>query len=532
MRKKLTFKLCLVLGTAFMLFAQGCKKDKPDLSVKGIALSKTALTLKPAVTETLTFTIFPENASNKNVRWSTSDSTIATVNASGLITAIKPGNATITVTTEEANEKANCSVTVSQNDAKTVNGDVEGTWAKYSVINVAGHIRVPAGKTLTIEEGVEVIISTGGQDANNTKIEWIVNGNLYINGIAGSPVLISVPGADRTAANTFKRLWGGIIGSATCEEILINNAIIEYTGAVTTTTSPSAVAGLFKAGGGEGMVAFNTNNPSGRYVIQNTIFRSTGEDAIYVQGGSCIFTNNTFYAIGEAGGEAINVKAGCKVDAAYNLMYGVNTNGFKLSNSGASATRSQAQINAYNNTLVNTGWRRDPNSPKGGSIWGEKGALLNVYNNLVVNAMFRAKAPKFGVNATDGPDLNSKINNNFYAAGPQQSSVPQHIANGTITGYDGFKPGVKDAVYGANDISGTDVGDKDPKFVNFPFTTNPLLDYTFNSSWDFHLLTGSPALTGAKADFIPYFNATGITVNNKVFKSPLPSVFFGALGTK
>lgn len=529
--KQATFRFLLAI-TALCMLAQGCKKDKIDLSVKGVAVSKATVTLKPGQTEKLTYTIFPDNASNKNVRWTSSDESIATVDATGLITAIKPGSSTITVTTEEGNETATCAVTVTQNDAKTVSGNIEGVWAKYSVIYVTGHLKIPAGKTLTIEEGVEVIVSTGGQDANNTKIEWIVDGNLYIQGTAGAPVLISVPAAERTAANTFHRLWGGIIGSAACPEILIDNAVIEYTGAITTATSPSVVEGLFKAGGGEGMVAFNTNNPSGRYVIQNTTFRSTGEDAIYIQGGSCIFTNNTFYAVGEAGGEAINVKAGCKVDAAYNLMYSVNTNAFKLSNSGASATRSQAQIYAYNNTIVNTGWRRDPNAPKGGSIWGEKGALINVYNNLVVNSMFRSKAPSWGVNATDGPDLNSKMNYNFYAAGTQQSTVPQHVTNGTATGYDGFKTGVRDAVYGANDISGTASGDKDPKFVNFPFSTNPLLSYTFTSSWDFHLQAGSPALTGAKTDFTPYFASTGVTVNNKTYKSPLPAAYFGAFGSR
>lgn len=530
MKKQLTFNLFLVLGAIMAMVGQGCKKEA-DTSVKGVSVSKTSLTLKPGKTETLSYTIFPDNAVNKNVTWSTSDATIATVDANGLVTAIKPGNAVVTVTTKEGNEKATCSVTVTLNDPITVSGNIEGTWAKYSVITITDHVRVPAGKTLTIEEGVEVQISpNGGQDANHSKIEWLVDGKLYIQGTKSAPILISVPPAQRTTANTFARLWGGIIGSTTCSEILIDNATIEYTGGITTATSPSVVAGLFKAGGGEGMVAFNTNNPTGNYVIQNTTFRSTGEDAIYVQGGSCIFTNNTFYAVGEAGGEAINVKAGCKVDAAYNVIYSANTNAFKLSNSGASASRPQAQINAYNNTIINAGWRRDPNAPKGGSIWGEKGVLINVYNNLIVNAMFRTKAPKWGINATDGPDLNSKIDYNFYAAGTQQSSVPQHITNGTVTGYDGFKTGVADAVYSAHDISGTAVGDKDPKFVNFPFNTNPLLSFAFDASWNFHLQAGSPALTGAKTDFVPYFSSTGVTVNGTTYKSPLPAAYFGAFG--
>jgi hypothetical protein len=532
--KKKNMKKKTVLGmiilVASILFT-ACKEENEDLSVKGITLSQTALNLRPGGSETLAFTIFPGNAADQNVAWASSDETVATVSETGLVTAGKPGSATVTVTARDGGEQASCAVTVSLSDPITVTGNVDGVWSKYSVIQVRGHINVPAGKTLTIEEGVEVIVATNGQDANNTKIELIVNGNLYCYGTEEAPVTFTVPASERTAANTFNRLWGGIIGSGTCAEIAFEHVLVEYTGAVTTATSPSVTAGLFKAGGGEGMVAFNTNNPSGRYVITHSTFRCTGEDAIYVQGGNCIFINNRFYACGEAGGEAINVKAGCKVDAAGNLMYSPNTNGFKLSNSGADGgARFQAQINAYNNTIVNSGWRRDPNKPKGGSVWAESGCLVNVYNNLIVNCMFGAKAPKFGQDATDGPDLNSKIDYNFYASGTAQSSVSQHIANGTLTAYDGFKNGVEDVVYGAHDRRGATAGDNDPRFVNFPFAGNPLLAYTFDDSWDFRLQAGSPALSGANTAFNPYFSASGVTVNGKQYKSPAPAAYFGAFG--
>ncbi|MCD8078954.1 MAG: Ig-like domain-containing protein, partial [Bacteroides sp.] len=465
--------------------------------------------------------------------WQSSDEEVATVSSQGLVTAIKPGSAIITAVSEEGGETSTCSVTVSLNDPVSVSGEVSGTWEKYTVVHVTGHLYIPAGKSLTIEEGVEVIISTAGQDANDTKIEIIVRGNLYAQGTEEAPILISVPAGERTAANAFARLWGGIIGSETCEEILLDHVIVEYTGAVTTLSSPSVTGGLFKPAGGEGMVAFNTNNPSGKYVIRNSVFRNCGEDAIYVQGGSCIFAYNTFYAVGEAGGEAINVKAGCKVDAAFNLVYSANTNALKLSNAGADGgERFQAQIHGYNNTVVNTGWRRDPSKPKGGCIWGEAGCLIHIYNNLMVNCMFGAKAPGFGVDATEGPDLNSKIDYNFYASGTQESTVPQHIANGTVTAYDGFKPNVQDVVYGAYDKAGTAAGDNDPLFANFPFNSNPLLSYAYDASWDFHLEAGSPALNGANTDFNPYFASTGITVNGKTYTSPKPASYFGAFGQK
>jgi len=528
MKRNFVISAVIILLAAFFT---GCEDNSEDLSVKGITLSQPSINLKPGNTEALSVTFFPENAANKNVTWETSDETVASVNAQGVVTAIKPGNAIITAISNDGGERATCSISISYNEPVNVKGDVQGVWEKYSIINVTGHLNIPEGKTLTIEEGVEIIVSSAGQDENNTKIEIIVNGNLYCYGTAENPVTFTVPANERTVQNTFTRLWGGVIGSVTCEAIVFDNVLIEYTGAVTTRTSPSVVGGLFKPAGGEGMVAFNTNNPSGKYVIINSVFRNTGEDAIYVQGGNCIFANNLFYAVGEAGGEAINVKAGCKVDAAFNVMYSANTNALKFSNSGADdGARYQAQINGYNNTVINTGWRRDPNKPKGGSVWGEAGCLINIYNNLFVNCMFASKAPGFGVDATEGPDLNSKVDYNFYTSGTAQSAIPQHIANGTITAYDGFKAGVNDVIYGNNDKRGNAAGDLDPKFVNFPFLTNPLLSYSFDESWNFHLQAGSPALTGAKTDFTPYYSTTGITIDGKTYKSPAPAAYFGAFG--
>ncbi len=520
-------RLLFMLFAATSLLLSSCKKEE-DLSVKGITLNKTSITLKPGVEETLLVNIFPVNALNQEVTWSSSNDNIATVTSEGKITAIKPGNATISAITLENSQTATCEVTVTLNDPITVSGNVEGTWPKYSVVSVTGHLNIPEGKSLTIEEGVEVIVSDGTVDANGTKIEIIVNGKLYSKGTTEAPVLFSVNASKRITTNAFERLWGGIIGSTTCSEILLHYTIIEYTGAITTLSSPSVVNGLFKPAGGEGMVAFNTNNPAGKYVIQNCTFRYTGEDAIYVQGGDCIFSNNLFYANGETGGEAINVKAGCKVDAAFNIMYSPNTNGLKLSSSGQSPTRLQALITGYNNTIINSGWRRDPNKPKGGSVWLETGALVKIYNNLIVNSMFAVRQDSKKL-----PDANSIVDYNFYASGTQQSTVSQHIANGTVTAYDGFKPGVIDIVIGVNDKVGASTGANDPKFENFPFLTNPLLSWdNFSTSWDFHLKSDSPALTGATTNFERHFGTTGIIIDGVTYKSPAPAVYYGAFGTK
>ncbi len=87
-------------------------------SVSGIALEKESLSLEQGETEIITATVFPENAFNKNVRWISSSSSVASVRPAGgmgsIISAINPGAATITAMTEEGNYLATCRVTVEQ----------------------------------------------------------------------------------------------------------------------------------------------------------------------------------------------------------------------------------------------------------------------------------------------------------------------------------------------------------------------------------------------------------------------------------
>lgn len=61
----------------------------------------------------LTATIFPANASKRNVTWSTNNASVATVDQTGKVTAVANGTATITVTTEDGNKTATATITVS-----------------------------------------------------------------------------------------------------------------------------------------------------------------------------------------------------------------------------------------------------------------------------------------------------------------------------------------------------------------------------------------------------------------------------------
>ena len=85
------------------------------VSVTGVELSKTTLSLVEGGKTTLTATVKPDNATDKVVSWSSSDESVATVSADGEVTAVKEGTATITVTTRDGNKTATCAVTVTNN---------------------------------------------------------------------------------------------------------------------------------------------------------------------------------------------------------------------------------------------------------------------------------------------------------------------------------------------------------------------------------------------------------------------------------
>lgn len=82
-----------------------------DVHPTAVSLSQTTKTIEAGQSFTLIPTITPSNATNQNVTWSTSNSSVATVN-NGVVTGVGAGSATITVTTVDGNKTATCSVTV------------------------------------------------------------------------------------------------------------------------------------------------------------------------------------------------------------------------------------------------------------------------------------------------------------------------------------------------------------------------------------------------------------------------------------
>lgn len=85
---------------------------KGSVAVTGVTISDATATITIGSTKTLTATVAPEDATNKSVRWTSSDDAIASVDDEGVVTAVAAGSATITVTTVDGNFTATCAVTV------------------------------------------------------------------------------------------------------------------------------------------------------------------------------------------------------------------------------------------------------------------------------------------------------------------------------------------------------------------------------------------------------------------------------------
>ena len=81
------------------------------IAVTSVSLSSNSETIKVGKTVTLTPTISPSNATNKNVTWTSSDTSVATVSG-GTVTGVAAGTTIITVKTVDGNKTATCTVVV------------------------------------------------------------------------------------------------------------------------------------------------------------------------------------------------------------------------------------------------------------------------------------------------------------------------------------------------------------------------------------------------------------------------------------
>ena len=133
--------------------------ETTQTAVTGVKVDKADATLTVGQTVELNATVEPSNATNKNVTWSSSDESVATVsvtNGKAIVTAKKLGTADITVTTEDGKFKAVSKITVSATAAPS--GSIIAPTSAYS------------GKELKIQVGMNSV--TQGVYAQDLSVEF------------------------------------------------------------------------------------------------------------------------------------------------------------------------------------------------------------------------------------------------------------------------------------------------------------------------------------------------------------------------
>ncbi|MFA5443275.1 MAG: endonuclease [Bacilli bacterium] len=138
-----------------------------NVPVSSVSLDATA-SLNVGSTMALTPTILPADATDKTVTWSSSNTSVATINSStGLITGVSAGNTTITVTTNDGNKTDTCSLTV------VIPSNQTATYAITAKNTVTLSGVAPSGSTASLVETYSTSKQmTGGNSQTLTLSGW------------------------------------------------------------------------------------------------------------------------------------------------------------------------------------------------------------------------------------------------------------------------------------------------------------------------------------------------------------------------
>jgi hypothetical protein len=470
------------------------------------------------------------------------------------------GTVTINVTDNSSQSTSTTiAVTVTDHPPVEITGEVGTTttkefhiteptvWGPHLTYHVTANVFVEKTGSLTLKEGTTVIV--------DGLYSFTVRGNFYSYGTQADSVLFTVPLNQRKKENIFAGLWGGVLSSDTdnAENFEANELVVQYTRMEYAGMLGQAWQDIVKIGE---VADTNTpeyaiffNNPTGICVIQHSTFAYTSDVAVQVDQGKILITNNTFILNGKAGGESVNCKVNTNGDIAYNVFYKTATNGVKYNAKGGST-----DLRIYNNTVIEGGWRQTSHSDHGGSFNVEQGGKGMLYNNLIVNS---TRGVRFSNGKlADVAHLNVGYNYHYIAfndaVGTDEYAPQFYPGDGFIirgnNGGSAVDPLFETAhdfptpVYTADqyDEAATIAAAQDPKFENYTVTSfdaeaaaaaeEPGSE-DFAAAFDFHLKTGSPALTGGKTAFSPY-NTNALTLDGKTYQIPAPAAYFGAFGTK
>lgn len=199
------------IKTVAFQWEASCKVTVNPVNVTGVTLNKSHAELLVGKTDTLTATVAPANATYKDVTWTSSDEKVVKVD-NGVISAVKPGEATVTATTADGSKTASCTVEVTlviptepevldiwKDDAEGYLGIYGGSTAQtvdfisYNGKGVVSWSENTTGKprTATMEFSTGSKITVTQISADDFKGEWNFTAKVF----AGSGAYVAASGA-------------------------------------------------------------------------------------------------------------------------------------------------------------------------------------------------------------------------------------------------------------------------------------------------------------------------------------------------
>ena len=148
-----------------------------EVNVKEISLNTNSFTLNVGENKNIIATISPNNATNKQIIWSSSNEDIVKV-SNGVVTAIGEGNAIITATTVDGNKKATCNVNVIGNDRIHFIGNGTSFETFINQNNASGTGPSPSAVIVLESNGKFALVDTGlsnNDSLNPGRAQYVVN---------------------------------------------------------------------------------------------------------------------------------------------------------------------------------------------------------------------------------------------------------------------------------------------------------------------------------------------------------------------
>lgn len=390
---------------------------------------------------------------------------------------------------------------------------LKGTMLAGKTYHIMSDVTINAGDTLYVQPGVTVLIHGDGVSPE-TSPAFFVNGTLVSAGTKEAPnwftiyETATVKKSNSTykddVANdpAYKGYWGGFQCGKTADLLLLRWTHVEYTGGPWGDNAADYGA---KPGDPRYATYMKRDVGYSKMILEDSWFYGSKDDCI----GKCENTyvsimRNTFNKLGGQGGEGVNLKSNTFGDMAYNLSYGIATNGLKTAGTDGVNTL----VNIYNNTLVNCGFRQTK-ATRNGSINTETNTGGFIYNNIIVNCKQGLRISYQSEKGKPSDTLNTSYGHNLTCIGrgtvmgpadqymlfiePNQFTLKQP---GDLNGYTNGTIAANGTNNGTN--NGNDSLKYDPLFVNYDVAKNSIGKEYRNSvipaGADFHLRTGSPAI--------------------------------------